>query len=38
MGLFFFVTPTLLANRLQNILARGDRFSEAWNAHEWDLK
>lgn len=37
-GLFFFVTPTMLANRLQNVVARGDRFSESWNAHEWDVK
>jgi len=38
MGMFFFVSPTMIANRLQGIVPRGDNFTEAWNAHEWDVK
>jgi len=36
--LIFFVSPTMIANRLSNIVARGDQFTEAWNAHEWEVK
>ncbi len=36
--LIFFVSPTLVANRLQNIVSRGEGFTEAWNAHEWDIR
>jgi hypothetical protein len=38
MGMFFFVSLTMIANRLQGIVPRGDGFTEAWNAHEWDVK
>jgi peptide/nickel transport system substrate-binding protein len=38
MGMFFFVSPTMIANRLAGIVPRGDGFTEAWNAHEWDVK
>lgn len=36
--LIFFVSPTMIANRLTNIVARGDQFTESWNAHEWDVR
>jgi len=36
--LIFFVSPTMIAHRLTNIVARGDQFTEAWNAHEWDVR
>ena len=36
--LIFFVSPTMIANRLTNVVARGDQFTEAWNAHEWDTR
>jgi peptide/nickel transport system substrate-binding protein len=35
---FFDVGATMVGNRLRNVAARGDRYTEAWNAHEWDLK
>lgn len=36
-GLFYFVSPTMIASRLRNVVPRGDTFTEAWNAHEWDV-
>jgi hypothetical protein len=35
--LFHGADPTLIANRLINVNARGDAFTQAWNAHEWDV-
>lgn len=36
--LFYEVTPTMVARRIVNVTARGDNFTEAWNAQEWDLR
>jgi peptide/nickel transport system substrate-binding protein len=38
MGLFHYVNPTMAANRLANVSGRGFGFTEAWNAHEWDVR
>jgi hypothetical protein len=38
LGLFFGVSSTLVNNRLKNVTARGPMFSQAWNAHQWDVK
>jgi peptide/nickel transport system substrate-binding protein len=38
MGLFHYVNPTMVANRLANVTGRGFGVTEAWNAHEWDVK
>jgi peptide/nickel transport system substrate-binding protein len=38
MGLFYISEPTLLTNRLQNVTARPPNSTQAWNAHEWDVK
>jgi hypothetical protein len=38
MGLFHYVNPTMAANRLSNVTGRGFGFTEAWNAHAWDLR
>jgi peptide/nickel transport system substrate-binding protein len=36
--LFHGADPTLISNRLINVTARGDAFTQAWNAHEWDVR
>jgi len=36
--IFFGADPTLVSNRLVNVTAGGDSFTQAWNAHEWDLR
>jgi peptide/nickel transport system substrate-binding protein len=36
--LFYEVTPTMVAHRILNVSARGERFTEAWNAQEWDVR
>jgi len=36
--LFYGVDPTLVSNRLTNVFARGDVWTQAWNVQEWDLK
>jgi peptide/nickel transport system substrate-binding protein len=36
--IFHGADPTLIANRLLNVSARGDAYTQAWNGHEWDLK
>ncbi len=38
MGLILSTEPTMVANRLKNITPRSERATEAWNAHEWDVK
>jgi peptide/nickel transport system substrate-binding protein len=39
MGLFYGAEPTLISNRLLNAGPRGAQdTTNAWNAHEWDLK
>ncbi len=38
MGLFHQAEPTMIANRLQNVMARNQGSTQAWNAHEWDVK
>ncbi len=38
MGLFHQAEPTMIGNRLQNVLPRYPSSTQAWNAHEWDLK
>jgi peptide/nickel transport system substrate-binding protein len=32
------VDPTMIGNRLVNVGARGADATQAWNAHEWDVK
>lgn len=36
--LFFDVESTVVSNRVQNVTARWPTSTQAWNAHEWDLK
>jgi hypothetical protein len=36
--LFHGADPTLISNRLINVTARGDAFTQAWNVQEWDIK
>jgi peptide/nickel transport system substrate-binding protein len=38
MGLFYLASPTLVRNRILNVGAGGDRATQAWNAHEWDVR
>jgi peptide/nickel transport system substrate-binding protein len=38
MGLFHQAEPTMIANRLQNVLPRYPSSTQAWNAHEWDVR
>jgi hypothetical protein len=28
----------MVAHRILNVSARGERFTEAWNAQEWDVR
>ncbi len=36
--IFFGADPTLISNRLVNVTAGSDSFTQAWNAHEWDIR
>jgi peptide/nickel transport system substrate-binding protein len=36
--LFYGADPTLISNRLVNVTGRGPLYTQAWNAHEWDLR
>ncbi len=36
--IFYGADPTMISNRLINATARGDAFTQAWNAHEWDIR
>ena len=36
--LFYGADPTLISNRLINVTARGDSFTQAWNIQEWDVR
>ena len=38
LGLYFDTEPTAIANRLVNVSARNQQSTQAWNAHEWDVK
>ncbi len=38
MPLFYGADPTMVANRLVNVGARGSLYTQAWNAEQWDLK
>jgi peptide/nickel transport system substrate-binding protein len=38
MGLYYLASPTLMRSGLRNADAGGDRATQAWNAHEWDLE
>jgi peptide/nickel transport system substrate-binding protein len=38
MGIFYNVSPTLLSTRLINVGAAGQGATQAWNAHEWDVR
>jgi peptide/nickel transport system substrate-binding protein len=38
MGLFLYVNPTMVASRMTNVTGRGVAVTEAWNAHEWELR
>ena len=35
--LFHGADPTLISNRLLNVTARGDAYTQAWNAQDWDV-
>jgi len=35
--LFYGADPTLVSNRLLNVTARGEDFTQAWNVQDWDL-
>jgi len=35
--LFHGADPTLISNRLQNITARNDSFTQAWNIQDWEV-
>ena len=37
-GLFYSTDQNLIANRLIGVGGREARSTEAWNAHEWDIK
>ena len=36
--LFHGVDPTMVANRILNVTARADRWTQAWNVQEWAVK
>jgi peptide/nickel transport system substrate-binding protein len=38
LGLFHYVNPTMVANRLLNVTGRNVGTTEAWNAHAWDVR
>jgi ABC-type transport system substrate-binding protein len=38
LGLFYLAYPTLMRNRVLNVGAGGDRATQAWNAHDWDVR
>jgi peptide/nickel transport system substrate-binding protein len=38
LSLFYDAEPTLMTSKLVNVSARWPSSSQAWNAHEWDLK
>ena len=38
MGLFYNLNPSVTSNRLVNVTSRAGRSTEAWNAHQWDIK
>lgn len=38
MGLVYDVDITLYHGRIANVRSRGDRATQAWNAHEWELR
>jgi ABC-type transport system substrate-binding protein len=35
---FFGADPTMISNRLINVTARGDTFTQAWNVQDWDVQ
>jgi peptide/nickel transport system substrate-binding protein len=37
MGLFYDVEPTMISNRVQNVTARKESSSQAWNAQDWTV-
>ena len=38
MGVFHSTTHMFVGNRTLNLHARGANATEAWNAHEWDVR
>jgi len=38
MPVFFGFDPTMVANRITNVTAQVDRFTQSWNAHEWEIR
>jgi len=38
MGVLYNTSPTLVSNRVLNLGAGGQGATQAWNAHEWDVK
>jgi hypothetical protein len=38
MPIFHGADPTLISNRLINVAARGDAYTQAWNVQDWDVK
>ena len=38
LGLFYYVNPTMVANRVLNVGGRGVKAQETWDAHNWDVR
>jgi ABC-type transport system substrate-binding protein len=38
MPIMYGLDATMVANRLVNVTARSNTFTQPWNAHEWDLR
>jgi hypothetical protein len=38
MGILYNSSPTLVTNRLANVTAGAEGSTQAWNAHEWELR
>ena len=38
MSLFHRMEPALTENRLQNVTTKHEGGTQAWNAHEWDVR
>jgi len=36
--LFYGTDPTMISNRLLNVTARGQDYTQAWNIQDWDIK
>ena len=38
MGLFYTTSHAMVSNRMANVTSRSAFSTDAWNAHEWELK